>query len=156
MSAPRIILNLHNEYIKDTLKGAIVQDMKVFLCDLTYTVLKGINSPVRKVYIGTKALKHNYDKRPAVEYDFLINNLHQIIKYPQIVYENKPSKRGSYCFVKSLDDVNWLCSLELVEDNQNNLATQIEIVTFFRVPKEKYLDTYTLLWSWRDDNTPSS
>ena len=151
----RVIPELHRRYIKGTAKDAVVQNARVFLCHLTGAVSIGAlglmqteRAPRRKVYISTRVLKHTYDKRPAEEYDFLTENLHAIVKYPDCVYKNKDSKRGGYCFVKTLGNKLYLCSLESVED-------RFEVVTFFRVPKEKYLESYELLWSWRNGTSSS-
>lgn len=152
--------DLHARYIRGTDKDAIVQNIEVFFCRLTHAVQKaiGVDSVkeagkmrTMRVYLKTRVLKHSYDKRPAEEYDFFIENLHAIVKYPELIYQNQYSKRGDYAFVKTIGNNKYLCSLEC-----KNIGTpdcRMEIVTFFR-PKETYLKNYTLLWSWRDDKSP--
>ena len=148
MSAHKIVPTLHQKYVANTAQKAIVQDISVFLCNLTYAVTNGIGlHGHHKVYISTKVLKHSYDKRPAFEYDLIVNEIHKIIKYPDKVYQNKESKRGDYCFVKIIKNERCLCVVE-----KGNEC--LEIVTFYRVPKEKYLDSFPLVWSWRDDKSP--
>jgi len=148
MSAPKIVPDLHQKYIVNTPQKAIVQNVTVFLCNLTYTVAKGVGLEGHyKVYISTRVLKHSYDKRPAFEYDLIINAIHKTIKYPNKVYANKGNKRGDYCFVKVIKNERCLCVLEKKDRH-------MEVVTFFRVPKEKYLNSFPLVWSWRDDNVP--
>jgi hypothetical protein len=39
----KIVSELHQKYIINTAKGALVQDMSVFLCNLTYTVTREAN-----------------------------------------------------------------------------------------------------------------
>ncbi len=141
----KIVPELHQKYIINTAKGALVQDISVFLCNLTYTVTREANlQGYHKVYISTKVLKHAYDKRPAFEYDLIINEIHKIVKYPDKIYKNKEEKRGDYCFVKTVKNEKCLCVLEKGEQC-------LEIVTFYRVTKEKYLNSFSLVWSWRDD-----
>jgi hypothetical protein len=99
-------------------------------------------------------LKHVYDKRPAEEFDFMIENIHVLIKYPKYVYLNKSGKKGHYCFVGELKNYKYLCSIE-VKDDESIAASYIEVVTFFRLQKENYLDHYELLWEWKG-GAPSS
>lgn len=144
----RVVPDLHQKYIANTSKGALVQDMSVFLCNLTYAVVKGVSlQGYHKVYISTRVLKHSYDKRPAFEYDLIINGIHKIVKYPDKIYRNKQEKRGDYCFVKTVNNEKCLCVVEKGEQC-------LEVVTFYRIPKEKYLNSFSLVWSWRDDNAP--
>ena len=105
-----------------------------------------------KVYATSRFLKHLYDKKPAEEFDFLLDHLHQIMKYPTRIYRNKPGKRGDWCLAKSLGNEDYLCSLELNTDPER---PEIYVATAFRVRDAKYLDGYELLWSWRSDR-PSS
>jgi hypothetical protein len=148
MSFNKVVFNLHQKHIINTTQGALVQNISAFLCNLTYTVTKGINlQDYHKVYISTKVLKHSYDKRPAFEYDLIINELHKIVKYPDKIYENKNGKRGDYCFVKIVKEEKCLCVLEKGEKC-------LEVVTFYRITKEKYLNSFSLVWSWRDDKAP--
>ncbi|MDD3735290.1 MAG: hypothetical protein PHO31_02330 [Candidatus Pacebacteria bacterium] len=141
----KIVPELHQKYIINTAEGALVQNISVFLCNLTYTVTREVNlEGYHKVYISTKVLKHSYDKRPAFEYDLIINEIHKIVKYPDKIYRNKEEKRGDYCFVKTVQNEKCLCVLEKGEQC-------LEVVTFYRVTKEKYLNSFSLVWSWRDD-----
>ncbi len=148
MPANKIVPRLHQRYIVNTAQKALVQNVSAFLCNLTYTVTKQVNlQGCYKVYINTKVLKHCYDKRPAFEYDLIINNIHNIVRYPDKIYENKKNKRGDYCFVKTIKNEECLCVVEKSEQ-------RLEVVTFYRVPKEKYLNSFSLVWSWRDDKSP--
>ena len=148
MLVSKIVPTLHQKYIANTSQNAIVQNVSAFLCNLTYAVTKGVElQGYHRVYISTKVLKHSYDKRPAFEYDLIINEIHKIVKYPDKIYKNKENKRGDYCFVKTIKNEKCLCVVEKGEQ-------RLEVVTFYRVPKEKYLDGFSLVWSWRDDNAP--
>jgi hypothetical protein len=140
-----LLSNLYAQYIKNTEKEAIVQLVSTFLCNLTASVAKGIDCPCIKVYISTRVIKHVYDKRPAEEFDFLLLNVHSVVKFPDRIYKNKSGKRGAYCFVKEIKNKKYLCSIEIITKES---TSQCEIVTFFRV-RDDYLDSYELLWEWK-------
>lgn len=145
----RVLEDLHTKYIKGTSKENMVPVIKVFICQLTVAVSKGIlnlrDSSHTKVYVNTRAIKHLYDKKPAEEYDFAINNTHKIIKYPDRVYMNKDTKKGNFLFVKKIKNEHWLCSLE------QTYSDTLELITCFRIRKDTYLNNYNLLWSWEGD-----
>ncbi|MDD4804193.1 MAG: hypothetical protein PHN69_03385 [Candidatus Pacebacteria bacterium] len=144
----RVVPDLYERYIKGTEKHSIVQSINAFLCNLTKSVIKGIKCPCDKVYVTTRVIKHIYDKRPAEEFEFLIMNIHSVIKYPDFIYKNKSAKRGTYCFIKEIKNNKYFCSVEIIE--KDNIET-MEIATFFRV-KDDYLKSYELLWKWEGGN----
>jgi hypothetical protein len=148
----RIIPELHAKYIRGSEKKAIVQFVQAFLCHLTVAVVKGIGCSCNRVHINTRVLKHAYDKRPAQEFDFLIENLHTVVKYPEKVYRNKSGKKGEFCFVKNIGDAPCFCSVQVIEEE--SMEPICEIVTFF-IPGSGYLDSYELLWEWKGGD-PSS
>ncbi len=148
-----IIPHLYKKYVRGTAKKAIVQSVTVLLCHLTATVMKGVGSSCQKIYISTRVLKHIYDKRPAEEFDFCLEHVMSTVRYPNRVYKNKGGKRGAYIFVKDVQNSQCLVSVETVTDANGN-ATHCEVATFFR-PSEGYLNSYELLWEWKD-GTPSS
>lgn len=131
--------HLHEEYIKDTEPKAIVEEKRILLCNLTIAVVRGVKLSSQAVYINTIALKHLYDAKPAQVYDFMIANLHKIVKFPDQVYKNSPSKKGSLCLVKTINNKKYFCSIEINEENN-----EISIVTAFDV-KDKYLEKFELL-----------
>lgn len=149
----KIASNLYARHVKGTENGAIVQDVQIFLCNLTQAVVKGIDCRCIRVYIGTRALKHVYDKRPAEEFDFLVDHVHQIAKYPDRIYRNKGGKRGDFVFVKKLKNESYVCSPQ--EVFKEDSCGRCEIATFFRVRKDAYLMSYDLLWEWKGGG-PSS
>ena len=148
-------IKLHKLHVRGTDKGALVTNVRVFLCNLTFAVVKGANLQAKKVYINTRVLKHVYDKRPAQEYDFLLESMHEIIKYPEKIYENRDGKQGDYAFVKKVKNQACFFSIQVVESELEEERYCCEIVTFFRLPKESYLNKYKLLWSWEGDIPPS-
>jgi hypothetical protein len=146
-----VLKNLYKQHIKGTASKAVVNEITASICRVTNTVGRCVNNHVvcgHKVHITTRALKHLYDKKPAEEFDFIVDNLHKVVKYPDNIYKNKNPKRGNLCFTKTLNGNIYFCSLEVSEE-------EMYVVTCFRIRKESYLNDYELLWSWRDDN-PSS
>ena len=57
----------------------IVADRRITVCNLTVIVSdvikndSGVDTGFGRVFMNTRCLKHLYDKRPAVEYEFLVN-----------------------------------------------------------------------------------
>lgn len=148
-----IVVHLYKNYVKGTSKKAIVQMVQVHLCHLTTATIKGIGLSCNKVYLNTRVLKHLYDKRPAEEFDLMIETLYEIVKYPSKIYKNKSGKRGSFCFVREIKNSKCLVSLQTMFDDEK-VATHCEVATFFRVD-DSYLANYELLWEWKG-GTPSS
>lgn len=142
----RIVHDLHERYVRGSEKKAIVQTVLAFVCHLGAPVVRGIGCPCTKLYVSTRVIKHIYDKRPAEEFDFLVNNVAYVAKYPDAVYKNRDAKRGGYCFVKEMGGCHYLCSVEVVEED--GIEKRCEIVTFFRI-SDGYLKNYELLWEWK-------
>lgn len=150
----RVIPELYKKYIRGTEKGVIVQNVQVLICNLTNAVITAVPANCNRVYINTRVLKHVYDKRPAEEFDFLIENVHHIIKYPTQIYLNGDGKKGDLCFVAEIKNYKYLCSVEIKKD-EHSTHSFCEVVTFFRIQKESYLDNYKLIWEWKG-GAPSS
>ena len=145
----RILENMHQQYIVGTPPKAVVKDTKILLCCLTNAVVQGSGYKNSPVYVTSRMLKHLYDKRPAEEYDILINILHKVVKFPDIIFENQQDKRGDIIFLKNYKAEKYLCVLEKGVEEDNCIATA------FRVRDENYTKKYKELWRWRDD-VPSS
>jgi len=162
-----ILQEFFEKYIKGSPEKAVVADCKIFLCRLTNAVCLGIgvDKIVGRVYVTSRALKHLFDKKPAEEFFFLIDNLRKIVKYPDQIYKNKTSKRGEYCLVKMIGGSDYFCSIEIVKFppavfglselgtskyDENGETEEIQIATAFRLRDNNYIKTYTLLWSWEN------
>ncbi len=146
----RVVRDLYEKYIKGTVKGAIVSDITVVVCHLTKVGMNELGPKSAKVYLNTRVLKHMYDKRPAQEFDFLLDNLFSIVKYPDYIFANKPGKRGGKCFLKKMRGADYFVSFEVdVADGGG-----ITIATSFALA-EGYMKNYELLWSW-EGRRPSS
>ncbi len=131
------------KYIKDTQEKASVLDRKLFLCRLTMAVTKGIDikESTRSVYITSRCLKHLFDKKPAEEFLFIVKHLYEIVRYPDKIYLDSEEKRGEFCFIKTIGNSKYFCSIE-------NNKEEIQIATAFRLRDDKYIKKYTLLWDW--------
>lgn len=148
-----VVQKLFEKHIKNTKEKEIVTLESVYVCRLTISVLRVLCFDDAKVHVNTRTLKHLYDKKPAEEFDFIVCQLHRIVKYPDKIYKNKKSKRGDFIMVKRIEDGNYLCSIEEVFENEE--IKKAYIVTAFRIRDEAYLRKYELLWSWKGGN-PSS
>ncbi len=162
------VLSVVKKHIRSSEKKALVKKLTVLVCNLTNKVRAGIGLTTNRVYITTKALKHSYDKRKAEEFDFIINNLVKIVKYPDKVFENKEGKSGDFCFLKKFKKEAekghdyYFCIFENTEDIDPSSGKNgmIYIISFYRLSDKKekrknYLSNYKLLWDWKDDK-PSS
>lgn len=111
----------------------------------------GVINP--RIYVSTRVLKHLYDKKPAEEFDFILENIPDILARPDHLYRNKSDKRGQFCLMKQIESREYLASLEVID---GIYGREIQLVTAFRVRSEPYLKDYDLLWSRRDGETHSS
>ncbi|MEK7115268.1 MAG: hypothetical protein AAB847_02830 [Patescibacteria group bacterium] len=151
MKIKLVVPDLYKDYIEGTEEKAPVVFKSVLLCFLTKAVMIGGNFTNQKVHINTRVLKHMYDKKPAEEFDFVIHNIHSIVRYPDHIYKNKNAKRGQLCLVKKIKDRNYLCSIQIFTNNTEDIS----VVTAFRVRDNNYLKNYELLWDWKGGG-PSS
>lgn len=93
-------------------------------------------------------LKHLYDKKPAEEFDFMMDHMEMIVQDPDELYRNKDNKTGNFCLVKNIQERRYIVVIETIAQQTDDEA--IWIVTAFRIRDEKYLRNYDLLRSWRD------
>ena|ERR1035437_8259324 len=148
---------LFKKHIKHTEHKQIVVNKTIHLCSLTNAVLKACSFSSPKVYLNSKILKHLYDKKPAEEMDAIIKHCVSVIKYPDKIYKNKESKKGTFCLTKKIKNNDYLASIEIVKETQPD-GLEVNgnyLVTCFRVRDDKYLKKYELFWSWKDGE-PSS
>ena len=69
----QVLKNLYEKYIKGIPNGVAVSDKIVFLCHLTNVVKRVLELNFSAVFVRTIPLKHLYEKRPAEEFDFIID-----------------------------------------------------------------------------------
>ena len=157
-----IVKSTVRKYIKGTPKKDYVKELTVLVCNLTDIVKGNLKIQTSRVYITTKVLKHMYDKRTAEEFDFVVSNLTDFIKFPERIYKNKQGKTGNYCFYKTIAKDAYFCVLEISGDKDpcDEEIGMVYVVSAYRLSEDKkkrrnYLSSYKLLWSWKGDN-PSS
>jgi hypothetical protein len=138
---------MHKSYVRNTAAEAIVFEEKVCVGKLAIQAVEALNIPARETYITTRCLKHLYDKKPAEEFDFVINHIAKILQNPDYLYLNKQDKRGHFCLTKKIFNNEYFMSLETIFEKE---CQEIYIATAFRIRDSKYLKSYDLLRSWRD------
>jgi hypothetical protein len=148
MSAKERLWKIHELKIRRTESESPIPAMKIRLTKITRRTRQATGCAQRKIYIHTRALKHLYDKKPAEEFDFLIDHLITIIRSPDLLYRNKYDKTGNFCIVKEIAGHRYIAIIEVKA--KQTIDEEIWIVTAFRVRDNKYLRTYDLLRSWRD------
>lgn len=139
------IKGLHRKYIKMTPKDSYVKNITLYIGNLKLDITRNLDMSSKNIFIKTRSLKHMYDKRTAQAYDLLLENLLNILRNPDCIYNNKSSKRGSKCFVKKIARYKYMVVLEEKDISGNY------IVTGFPVDK-KYLKNFRKVWYWKDGN----
>ena len=138
---------MFEKYVRRTPREAAVFKSNIDIARISPEIADSLNTHERNVSISTRSLKHLYDKKPAEEFDAILDNLAVVIENPDTLYKNKDHMRGNYCITKYIGGVAYLVSLEIP---QQNAAKTIQVVTSFRVRDSQYLEHYDLLRSWRD------
>jgi hypothetical protein len=87
-------------------------------------------------------------KKPAEEFDFLIDHLAIIIRSPDLLYRNKNYRTGNFCIVEKIGTYQYMIVIEVKA--RQTINEEIWVVTAFRIRDDKYLRNYDLLRSWRD------
>ena len=146
------VISVFETHIKGTEKKAIVKDLTIKYCSLTQEVCRACNFSDDTVYITSRVLKKNYDKRTAEENDFILKYGKEVVCLPDDIYMNKDGKRGDYLFAKTTQGKLYVSSIEK--------ASKIDpfglyVASIFRVQKVSYLKSYSLIWSWKGGE-PSS
>lgn len=146
LAKSQIAYYLYKTYIRSTKERAIVSNKSFSLGSVNINPMPNAHF-LNKVYLKTRVIKHLYDKKPAEEFDFIIDHIHDIVKNPDYVYKNKNLKRGHYVLIKIINNNHYFCSIE-------TLKNCLVLITSFRIRRSDYLKNYELLWSRRCGNTP--
>jgi len=101
-----------------------------------------------------------YIQKLPKEFDLILQNLQIIVTQPDLIYRNKPGRKGHICCVKKIEKIKFLCSLEEIEcyglkGPMGQTENFYSIVSAFLLKDEGYLKKEDLLWSWEDGNPPS-
>ena len=131
----QILSRWHEKYIKLTFPKQIVANKSLIF---------GKMDKDTTVYLNTRVMKHLYDKRTAVIYFLLLQNLEHLIFYPDKIYENGLGKRKSLIFVKQIKKELLAVVLERIREEKN----KVFVITAFETD-EKYLEKFKLLWKRR-------
>jgi len=146
---------LHETYIAGSENKAYVDIELLCFATVRRVVREAINSPTSKVYISTKVLKHIYDrhfhdKKQSEIYFFIIDNLHRIICDPEMVRDDKESrkKKGRIVFLKLFGEEQYACTIEKTTHRKGKKLEEILcIVTAFKTKKEgRYLSQTAILY----------
>lgn len=147
--------DLHNDYIAGSVNKAYVTLDTFCITSIRKEVKHTIDSSTTKTYISTKVLKHIYDrhfsdKKQEKIYFFIIDNLHRILKYPEIVRVDKESrkKKGRIVFLKRFEEDQYACTIEKTTQRKGKkLEEVLNVVTVFKTKKGgKYLSETTILY----------
>jgi hypothetical protein len=142
------VWEMHKKYIIGTPEKGMISDGKARVGKIKKIIADLLRCQNRRVYVKTRALKHLYDKKPAEEFDFVIDHLARIIANPDFIYHGRDGRRGNFCFVVEIKESQYIAAMELVEIEDGR--QELQIVTAFRMRHERYLNDYELLWSRRD------
>lgn len=141
---------LYNKHIKGTAHEEFIVIERGYVCNIKKSLLSVLNQhhvcEDRKVYLSTKALKHVhdrhiYDKQTPIDFYVILDNFSNIIKYPDEVFLNAPEKSGDFIFVKRINGITYMASVQVVD------GQKLEIVSASATGK-KYLIKFTSLWRW--------
>lgn len=104
-----------------------------------------LNGKDRKAFISARSLKHIYDrhifdKKASRDFYFILDNLSEIVRYPDGIYLNTKGKRGDFLITKEIREQLYMCTLEIISDSE------MEIVSACTTG-EKYIKRFALLWS---------
>jgi hypothetical protein len=108
---------------------------------------------VGEVYLSTRSLKHIFDrhihdKKDPETFRVILNAMPDIIKRPDEVRLDTEAKRGNFLFIKRIDMKQFLVSVEI---DQSGMAHVVSSSATGR----KYIEKFTLLWSWETATPPS-
>lgn len=139
-------MDLYTKYIKGTPKGDLVVKSEAFVSNVKTSVRKTFNVKSAKVYITVRSLKHIYERlyldlgKPEL-FTIVIQAMPKVITYPDKICRNKPNKPGDYCFLKEINGLTYLCSVEVLGEN-------LYVVTSFIPHKENYYKNLQVIWSF--------
>ena len=150
------LLKLHKQYIEGTRPKEYVKVFDVLAGQITSEVKKSINIKNPKVYLTSKVMKHIYDRHCHDKgqdhvYLFLLENIHLIIKRPDLIRENRDSrkKRGEFVFIADIEGELYACPMEKESVRKGKkLKGRLSVVTAFKLKRKgRYLIDTKILFS---------
>lgn len=148
---------LFKKHVESTTKEGSVAYERSYLCNLKKKTLQASNLISKKVYISSLTVKHMYDKRIAFEFFTIMDNIHNFLKYPDMICENKPGnkKRADVAFIKKIDDHYFVCLLENDKKMGDISVVTAHIIKQADIPKFKLLLTNTDNLNTQNDAGPA-
>ena len=136
--------HFHNRYIKGTPPQGIVFLDKLLVTSLSESIQSVLDLPTTKVYISSKVIKHIYDRRLAMHFDYILSHLEELITNPDRIYLNKKGGELEFLFVTNFSE-DTLCTVlenrKILHDNysmfENSDHEENQIKTIFYA-KDKY------------------
>lgn len=153
MAAKEKLWRIHELFIRRTVLESPIRQIKIRITEITKKTRHTVHCAQRRIYMHSRTLKHLYDKRPAEEFDFVIDHIALIIGNPDSLFKNKDGKTGNFCIVKKIGTYSYVVVIEI--KNRQTENEEIWIVTTFRLQNNSYMRSYDLLRSWRDDTHSS-
>jgi hypothetical protein len=93
---------MHEAYVQRTPPEIFITDATAYAGVLVRDVVRKIGIRTQKVYMTSRAMKHLYDKKPAEEFDFVLDHVSLMLENPDALYIDKSDKRGGFCLSKKL------------------------------------------------------
>lgn len=158
MEEHRSLKKLHEQYIEGTEPKEYVKNFTVLLSQVQNKVRKAISAKHSRVYMTSKVLKHIYDrhcheKKQDYIYNFLLTSLYLLIENPDIVRENKDSKkkRSEIVFIKEIAGERYGCPIEKeLYRKGKKMIERLCIVSAFKMKKKgRYLENTKILYQKR-------
>ncbi len=145
---------MHENFIAGTKPKQYVKVSTLLLCQLSSEVRKAIGAKSSKVYISSKSIKHIYDrhcheKKQNNIYTIIIDNLDNIVKYPDMIKQNKESKKkkGAVVFIKEINGITFACPIEIsMLRKVKKMKEIISVVSVFK-KNEGYLKDTKILYT---------
>lgn len=147
---------LFKKHVESTTKELPIVHERSYLCNLKKKTFQASNLLSKKVYISSLTVKHLYDKRIAFEFFTIMDNIHNFLKYPDMICENKPGnkKRAEAAFIKKIDNHYFVCLLENDKKMGDTSVVTAHIIKQVDIPKFKLLLTNTDNLNTKNDAEP--
>jgi hypothetical protein len=140
------LINLYSKHIKDTQNKELIKSIEIDIGSIPTSVKVSLGIHSSKIHITSFALKHIYDKHLykhhlANDFTFILNNIRSVVQKPDLVTSNNPSRKGDYCFIKTIESQTIICSIQITN-------AKLYIVTAFILKDQGYLKGSSLLWKF--------
>jgi len=140
------LIKLFDKHIKNTKPKQEIKSTEIGLGKISTSVKMSLGIFASKVHITSFSLKHIYDKHKykhhlIEEFNFVFKNVRSVIQNPDLVTKNKPSRKGDYCFLKTVNQKTILCSVQI-------LNKKLYVVTAFILKDQGYMKGSSIIWKF--------